>query len=761
MTEPTRPADFIRQLVHDDNASGRFAGRVQTRFPPEPNGYLHLGHCKAICVDWGVAQENGGTCVLRFDDTNPETESPEFVESIVRDVEWLGFKVGDQKRYASDYFTQLFDFAVEMVRQGRAYVDSASETEIREARGTVNEPGRPTAFRDRSIEENLDLFARMAAGEFDDGAHVLRFKGDLTHANMKLRDPLMYRIRKAHHYRTADKWCVYPMYDWAHGLSDAIEGTTHSICTLEFQNNRALYDLFVDAVGFPNRPYQIEMARLAVTHVQLSKRKLIALVDEGHVRGWDDPRMPTLAGFRRRGVRPQAVRAFVEGMGVAKTNSVIDHAVLDQYIRDDLNPIVPRVMAILDPLPLVLENWDEGKVDWLDAPLYPHNVPLEGTRKVPFGETIFIDRADFAEAPPKGWRRLVVGGEVRLRYGYIIRCTGITKDEDGIVTSLQGTVDHGSRGGEPEDGRTVKGTIQWVSASHGKPAEVRLYDRLFKVESPGQADDWRTELSETSLVRKLHAVVEPSIADDAPGSRYQFERLGYFCRDAIDGVEALVFNRTIPLRDSWAKARRATPAPAAQPKKKKPSNKKTKTAPTLSPAETAAVQVLVQAHGVSAADALVLSRDAPLQAFFERAVEAGGDPKGVANVVVNDLRAAQKDTALSDLPITPVAVAGLVRLTRAGTINSRAAKEVFATLLTEGGEPAAIVRDRGLAAVTDPAAIAEMVDAVLAKHPEELAAFRAGKTKLQGFFVGQAMRHSGGRADPRLLKQTLAAKLKG
>lgn len=745
-----RKLDFIRELVEADNQSGRYGGRVQTRFPPEPNGYAHLGHCKAICVDYGIARDYDGVCFLRLDDTNPTTENMEFVEAMKRDVEWLGFEVGDRVRFASDYFDQLYAFAERMVEEGRAYVDSSTEDEIRACRGTVTEPGKPTRFRDRSVAENLDLLRRMKAGEFPDGAHVLRFKGDLAASNMKLRDPLMYRIRHAHHFRTGDKWSIYPMYDWAHGLSDAIEGVTHSICTLEFQDNRALYDLFVDAVGFEEPPYQTEMARLNVTHVHLSKRKLIALVAEGHVHGWDDPRMPTLAGYRRRGVRPEAVVKFVEDAGIAKTNATVDIQVFEQAIRDDLDPLVPRVMAVVDPLPFVIENWGEDEVDVLDAPLYPHDVPLEGSRQVSFGKTILIDRSDFAEVPPKKWRRLTVGGEVRLRYAYIVRCTGVEKDSDGHIVALRGTVDRDSRGGRAADGRKVKGTIQWVSQAHGLPAELRIYDHLYAVPHPGAAEDWRTELNPNSEVIK-QGVVEPFVADGPAGSRYQFERIGYFSRDIVDGQDALVYNRIVPLKDTFTKK---APAPA-------PAVKKPKSAPAPAPAREVdpAAQALADAHGMSTEDATVLVENPSWLAFFEAAVATGGDAKGIAALLVHELRGLLDGSDPAESKVTPAAIANITKLQGAGTINSKVARKVLAALVEEGGDPKAIVDARGWAAITDQAALEALVDGVLDAHPGELAAFRGGKKKLQGFFVGQVMRASGGKADPQALKKVLFAKL--
>jgi glutaminyl-tRNA synthetase len=544
-------------MVAADVASGRFGRQVSTRFPPEPNGFPHIGHAKSICLNFGIAREFGGTVNLRFDDTNPSTEDIRYVEAIKRDIQWLGFQ-WDRELYASDYFEQLYEFAELLVRKGKAYVDSESEEEIRVHRGTITTPGSPSLWRDRSVEENLDLLGRMKAGEFPDGAHVLRAKIDLAHPNMIMRDPLLLRIRHAHHYRRGDAWCIYPLYDFAHGLSDAIEGITHSLCTLEFKDNRDIYDWLVREAGFERPPEQTEFARLVLDYTVVSKRKLLRLVNEGHVSGWDDPRMHTLSGIRRRGVTPEAIRDFCETVGVARKDARTELAAYEHAVRNDLNMRVPRVLCVVRPLKVVITNYPEGQAEELDASYYPHDVPLTGSRKVPFSREIFIERDDFMEDPPKKFFRLAPGREVRLRYAYFITCTEVIKDAVGQVTELRCTYDPATRGGDAPDGRKAQGTIHWVSAAHALSCELRLYDRLFTVPDPDAVpggEDFTSVLNSDSLVVVRGAKVEPSVAADPPGTRYQFERTGYFISDSEDSKpDALVFNRTVTLRDSWAKA---------------------------------------------------------------------------------------------------------------------------------------------------------------------------------------------------------------
>jgi glutaminyl-tRNA synthetase len=558
MTDEARekPGNFIRDLILEHNASGRFGGRVITRFPPEPNGYLHIGHAQAISVDFGMAAEFGGRCHLRFDDTNPTKESQEYVDSIIETVRWLGFDWGKHLYYASDYFEQLYEWAEQLIRAGKAYVDDLTPEQMSEHRGTLTAPGRESPFRNRSVEENLDLFRRMRAGEFEEGAKTLRAKIDMASGNINLRDPVMYRIRKASHHRTGDAWCIYPMYDWAHGQSDSIEGVTHSICTLEYEDHRPLYDWYLDQLGV-HHPQQIEFARLNLSHTVLSKRKLLELVQQGLVSGWDDPRMPTLAGLRRRGYTPEAIRDFAERVGTAKAAKVVDIALLEHCLREDLNRRAERRMAVLRPLRLVIENYPEGQVEEMEAVNNPED-PAAGSRKVPFARVLYIEQDDFRDPAPPKYFRLSPGVEVRLRYAYIVKCTGVERDASGQVTTVRCTYDPESRGGDSR-GRRVKGTIHWVSASHSIPAEVRLYEHLFSAARPDDADDWRTVLNPTSLEVVRGTRLEPALAGSDRGSRFQFERQGYFCVDARESTPArLVFNRTVGLRDTWAKIEKGT-----------------------------------------------------------------------------------------------------------------------------------------------------------------------------------------------------------
>ncbi len=553
-TSAPAPVDFIRAIVDEDLAQGKNHGRVSTRFPPEPNGYLHIGHAKSICLNFGVAAERGGTCNLRFDDTNPAKEDVEYVDSIKEDVAWLGF-TWDAMFYASDYFEQLYQFALELIRKGRAYVDELTADEIRAYRGTLTEPGRNSPFRDRPIEESLDLFARMRAGEFEDGKYVLRAKIDMASPNLNMRDPTLYRIRRATHHRTGDAWCIYPMYDYAHPLSDALERITHSLCTLEFEDHRPLYDWCVEHLIEGDRPRQIEFARLNLNYTVMSKRKLLQLVQQRHVSGWDDPRLPTISGLRRRGYTPEAIRDFCARIGVAKKENVIDVAQLEYSIREDLNRRASRVMAVLNPLKVVITNYPEGLVEDVDVINNPED-PSAGTRKVPFSRELFIERDDFRESPPKKFFRLSPGREVRLRCAYFITCTDVVKDARGEVVELRCTYDPATRGGDAPDGRRVKSTLHWVSAPHAIDVEVRLYDRLFSVADPDRAEEGRTfidHLNPSSLEVVKPCKAEPSLAGSGPGDTFQFERIGYFCVDADTRPDALVFNRTVSLRDTWAK----------------------------------------------------------------------------------------------------------------------------------------------------------------------------------------------------------------
>jgi len=549
-----RPSDFIREIIKEDLRTGKYGGRVHTRFPPEPNGYLHIGHAKSICLNFGIAKEFGGLCNLRFDDTNPIKEEADYVEAIKEDVRWLGFDWGDREYYASDYFEQLYEWAVELIKKGKAYVDSLSPEEIKEYRGSFGKPGKESPYRNRSVEENLDLFERMRAGEFKEGEHVLRAKIDMSSGNMNLRDPVMYRIIHATHHRTGDKWCIYPTYDWAHGQCDSIEGITHSICTLEFEDHRPLYDWFLDQLEIYH-PQQIEFARLNLSYTVLSKRRLVQLVEGGYVNGWDDPRMPTIAGMRRRGYTPEAIRNFCERIGVSRNESLVDIALLEHCVREDLNKRAPRVFGVLRPLKVVLVNYPEDLVEEMECINSPED-PSMGTRKVPFSRVLYIERDDFREDPPPKWFRLAPGREVRLRYAYYITCVDVVKDENGEVVELHCTYDPETRGGWAPDGRKVRGTLHWVSAAHSLEAEVRLYDRLFLKPNPldvEEGEDFTANLNPNSLEILTSCRVEPSLKGAAPGSRYQFERQGYFCVDPDSTGEKLVFNLTVPLRDTWAK----------------------------------------------------------------------------------------------------------------------------------------------------------------------------------------------------------------
>jgi glutaminyl-tRNA synthetase len=558
MTPTSGPSNFIRDIIIEDLKTNKYGGRVHTRFPPEPNGYLHIGHAKSINLNFGLATEFGGKCNLRFDDTNPSKEETEYVDSIVKDVHWLGGDFEDRVFYASDYFDQLYAWAVQLIRSGKAYVCDLTADQVREYRGSLTEPGKESPWRNRSIEENLDLFERMRAGEFPDGARTLRAKIDMASKNLNMRDPVMYRILHAEHHRTGDKWCIYPMYDFTHGQSDSIEHITHSICTLEFEDHRPLYDWYVEQLGIYH-PQQIEFDRLNLTYTLLSKRKLLKLVQDGHVSGWDDPRMPTISGIRRRGYTPEAIRNFCNAIGISKTNGSIELALLEHFLREDLNRRAPRVMAVLRPLRVVIDNYPENNVEQMEAVNNPED-PTAGTRTVPFSRVLYIEQDDFREVPPKQFFRLSPGREVRLRYGYFIACTGVVKDEKGEIVEIHCTYDAATRGGNAPDGRKVKSTIHWVSAAHAVDAEVRLYDNLFNREDPGETDEGETfiaNLNPHSLEVLNGCRLEPSLANASEGDRYQFERLGYFCADRDSAPGHLVFNRTVALRDTWAKIEKA------------------------------------------------------------------------------------------------------------------------------------------------------------------------------------------------------------
>ncbi len=766
------PLDFIRTIVRDDLAAGKHAGGVVTRFPPEPNGFLHIGHAKSICLNFGVAGEFGGRCNLRFDDTDPAKEDTLFVEAIKDNIRWLGFDWGEGLYNASDYFEELYRFAVQLIERGGAYVCSLSEAEIRETRGTVTEPGRGSPHRGRGVDENLDLFARMRDGEFPDGAHVLRAKIDMASPNMKMRDPVIYRIRHVTHHHTGDAWPIYPMYDFAHPLSDALEGVTHSLCTLEFENNREFYDWILGQVDVPSTPRQIEFARLNLDYTVMSKRRLLELVEEKHVAGWDDPRMPTLAGLRRRGYTPEAIRNFCHSVGIAKSDNTVEIGQLEHFVRDDLNHKAPRVLAVERPLKVVLTNFPEDRVEELEAPYFPHDVPREGSRTIPFSRELYIERDDFLEEPPKGYHRLAPGREVRLRYAYVIRCDEAVKDPDtGAVRELRCSYDPETRSGSDRSGKKVQGTIQWVSAAHALEAELRLYDRLFSAPDP-QGDPGRDyrELMNPRSLETVSGRVEPSLAGARAGDRFQFERLGYFCVDPDSTADALVFNRIVTLRDSWAKIvrrgegggerRRSRGTPAARSSAGKvPARTRGPVDPGLPAARRSRMEHYRDRLGLAPGDALLLATEDAPAAFFDEAVRGHDNPRAVANWVVNELRPALKDKPLESLPLTPAALAELVALIDGQAISGNAAKQVFAMLLEDGGSPAGIVERLGLRQVADAGQIEPAVDAVIAANPANVALYREGKTSLLGFFVGQVMKSTNGKADPRLVNELLRSKL--
>ena len=741
------PSNFIRVIMEEDLRSGRHQ-QIVTRFPPEPNGYLHIGHAKAICIGFGLAAEFGGRCHLRMDDTNPEKEDVEYVESIERDIRWLGFEWGDHRYNASDYFGQLYEWAVYLIDQGHAYVDEQSLEEIRENRGTVEVPGTASPWRDRPAEESRQRLEEMRRGDHPDGAMVLRAKIDMAHNNMKLRDPVMYRIRNVQHHRTGDDWHIYPMYDWAHGQSDAIEGVTHSLCSLEFDVNRPLYDWFVEHLPIEHRPHQYEFARLNIGYTVLSKRKLIQLVTEKHVHGWDDPRMPTIAGLRRRGVPAAAVRDFIEQVGVSKANSTVDPLLLENAIRTHLNHEAPRVMVVLDPIEVVVDNW-EGSADTLEASLWPHDVPREGTREVPFSGRLFLERSDFEAEPRKGFKRLAPGRAVRLRYAFIVTYASHEVDADGRVTRIHVTVDRETRGGTSPDGVKVWSTLHWVDAPAAVPVEVRLYDRLFAHPSPGTERDFLEDINPDSL-RVVEAMAEPSLAQARHGDVFQFERTGYFAVDPDATDQRVVFNRVVPLKDTWSK-RTAPSAPS--PKAKAGQKPKAAKAPVADvPRELGSIGQGLVGRGLSQSEAATLESDDALRALFDAAVAVHDNPKGIAGWVVTEVAREAKEHQLADLPFNGAAIGKLVALIDAGTLSHAMGKKVFQRLVTSGGDPEAIVEAEGLRQIADPGELRPIVADVLGAHPDRVEAFRGGRTGLLGFFIGQVMQRTGGRANPELVR---------
>jgi glutaminyl-tRNA synthetase len=748
----TKKKDFLRTIVEEDLASGKYR-EIVTRFPPEPNGFPHIGHAKSIAINFGIARDYQGHCNLRMDDTNPTTEDTQYVEALQDAVEWLGFSWHDRVYFTSDYFPKLYDYAVTLIKMGKAYVDSLDEETMRQYRGTVTEAGRRSPYADRTVEENLALFARMKNGEFAEGEHVLRARIDMAAPNMKMRDPLLYRIRHAEHFRTGDAWHVYPMYDFAHCLSDYIEGVTHSICTLEFENNREVYDWVIDTLGLePPRPYQYEFARLNINYTVMSKRKLLALVEAGKVAGWDDPRLPTIAGLRRRGYTPESILTFCDQIGIAKANSTVDLAQLEFNIRDDLNPKVPRVMCVLDPLKVTIENYPEGYEE-LDAAYYPHDVPKEGSRKIPFSREIYIDRRDFMENPPKDYYRLTPDQPVRLKHAYIITCTEVVKDSDGTITEIKARYHPESKSGSDTSGIKVKSAIQWVSAPHARRVELRLYDRLYRVESPESAED----LNPDSLRIIPDALIEPAVITDQPDVRFQFEREGYFYADPLDYCsERPVFNRIVGLKDSW-NTQNKTPSPQPKPTAKKV-QVEGETAPMTS-VEQERFDRYTSEDKLNSEVANTLARDARLAACYDAALLIRRHPVSIANIVANDVARVLKGQDGDSGKVSPSQIAELAGMIEEGTISSKIAKTVFETMTETGDDPAEIVASQGLVQISDPARILPILDEVITQHPDHVAQYQGGNTKLLGFFVGQVLKATGGKANPKVVNELVTETL--
>lgn len=744
--------DFLRTIVEADIKSGKVK-EVVTRFPPEPNGFPHIGHAKSIAINFGIARDYNGHCNLRMDDTNPTKEDTKYVEALKDAVEWLGFTWNDDVCYTSDYFPKIYDYAIELIKMGKAYVDSLPEDEIREYRGTVTEAGKRSKYAERSVEENLDLFERMKNGEFKDGEHILRAKIDMSAANMKMRDPLMYRIRHAEHFRAGNEWAVYPMYDFAHCLSDYIEGVSHSICTLEFENNRDIYNWVLETLKLtPPRPYQHEFARLGINYTVMSKRKLLELVEGGQVDGWDDPRLPTIAGYKRRGYTPESILAFCDSVGIAKANSMVDVSQLEFCIRDDLNPKVPRVMCVLDPLKITLVNY-EGSEE-IDASYYPHDVPKEGSRKLPFSNEICIERDDFMENPPKDYFRLTPEQSVRLKGAYIITCKEVIKDASGNVIEIKAEYSKESKSGSDTSGIKVKSAIHWVDAKSAKEVEVRLYDRLYSVESPEGIED----LNPGSLQIVKNALIEPAVINEKPDERFQFERQGYFYADPIDYTNSKpVFNKIVGLKGSWDKKSKKIEKPAKTQVKKEQVDGEVV---AMSEVQTALFAKYTTELKLNSEVANTLARDAQLSAFYEEALSQLNSPVNLANIVTNEVARELKQMQADELKFSPVQIADLVKIIDDGTISNKIAKQVFEEMVKSGKNPKQIVEDKGLVQISDPAIISAIIDEVIEKNPDNVAKFKAGNTKLLGFFVGQVLKSTGGKANPQVVNQLVAQKLK-
>ncbi|NEW61711.1 glutamine--tRNA ligase/YqeY domain fusion protein [Sulfurovum sp. bin170] len=743
--------DFLRRIVEEDLKSGKYQ-EVVTRFPPEPNGFPHIGHAKSITINFGIAKDYQGHCNLRMDDTNPTTEDTKYVEALKDAVQWLGFEWDEQVHFTSDYFPKLHDYAVELIKMGKAYVDSLTEEEIREYRGTVTEAGKRSKYGQRTVQENLDLFERMKNGEFKDGEHVLRAKIDMSSANMKMRDPLLYRIRHAHHFRAGDAWSIYPMYDFAHCLSDYIEGVSHSICTLEFENNRDIYDWVLDTLGLVTpRPYQHEFARLGINYTVMSKRKLLELVEGGVVSGWDDPRLPTIAGYKRRGYTPESILNFCDGIGIAKANSMVDVAQLEFAIRDDLNPKVPRVMCVLNPLKITIENY-EG-VEEIDAPYYPHDVPKEGSRKLPFSKEIYIDQNDFDENPPKGYFRLTPLQPVRLKYAYIITCKEVIKDTNGNVVEIKAEYHADSKSGSDTSGIKVKSAIQWVEATQAKSVEVRVYDRLFKNEAPQGVED----INPNSLKIIKNALIEPAVITQRPDVRFQFEREGYFYADPVDYTdENPVFNKIVGLKESSSKKKKAPQkTPKSEPKKVQIDGEVV----AMSEEEQVLFDKYTNELKLNFEVANTLARDKKLSDFYEEALLTLNSPVNIANIVTNDVARALKQKETSELKFSAKQIAELIKMVDDELISSKIAKQVFEEMSKSGENPTQIVEAKGLVQISDPDVILPIIDEIIAKNPDNVEKFRAGNRKLLGFFVGQVLKATKGKGNPKVVNELVSREL--
>jgi len=745
--------NFLSTIVEEDLKSGKYK-EVVTRFPPEPNGFPHIGHAKSIFINFGIARDYHGHCNLRMDDTNPTKEDTKYVEALKDAVEWLGFDFDNNIHFTSDYFPKIYDYAIELIKMGKAYVDSLTEEEIREYRGTVTEAGKRSKYAERSVEENLDLFERMKKGEFKDGEHVLRAKIDMSAPNMKMRDPLLYRIRHVHHFRAGDEWAIYPMYDFAHCLSDYIEGVSHSICTLEFENNRDVYNWVLDELGLKlERPYQHEFARLGINYTVMSKRKLLELVEGGQVSGWDDPRLPTIAGFRRKGYTPESILNFCDSVGIAKANSMVDVAQLEFSIRNDLNTKVPRVMCVLDPLKVTIENY-EGSEE-INASYYPDDVPKVGSRKLPFSREIYIERDDFMENPLKDYFRLTPTQAVRLKHGFIISCREVIKDANGKIVEIKAEYYPESKSGtEDTSGIKTKSAIHWVSAAEAKVVEVRLYDRLFSTEAPEGVQD----INPDSLKIIKNALIEPAAITERPDKRFQFERQGYFYADPVDYTdEKPVFNKIVGLKDSWGKKTKATkPTSKTESKKVQVDGEVV----AMSEAEKLLFNKYSIELGLNSEVANTLARDAQLSSFYEKALSVLNSPVALANIVTNEVARELKQMLLNELKFSAKQIAELVKMIDNKTISNKIAKQVFEEMVKSGDNPTQIVKSKGLIQISDPDIISPIIDEIIIKNPDNIAKFKAGNTKLLGFFVGQVLKATGGKANPKVVNELVEQKLK-